>query len=384
MVVAKEQKGRTLSPELVIRMLASRAHGVVARAELLRAGLSAEAIRQRVDKGLLLPIHRGVYRAGHHARSVEARYLAAVKACGQEALLSGRAAAHLWRLIKGSSPQPEVLTPKERHVRGVRIRRARRSQLPNAVTHRGIPVTPVPRTLVDLASSLTESALARACHEAGVLYRTTPKQVDAVLRQLPNAPGRKKLERVLHGDVPVTLSRLESRFLELLREAGLPLPITNKVAGGHRVDCRWPEQQLTVELDSYRHHNSRHAWEMDRFREREARSRGDEFRRNTWRDCLRRPRRDAQGPPRAPWVRVSGVLVAMGQKVRTARSKRRSRSSGRASLRTGPRPRGQPRGRRSRPRVGRRRARAWSGSGASSPARSAPGPSVCCGACPPT
>jgi hypothetical protein len=139
----------------------------------------------------------------------------------------------------------------------------------------------VPRTLVDLASSLPDPALARACHEAGVLYRTTPKEVGAVLRRLPNAPGRAKLERVLHGDVPVALSRLESRFLKLLREARLPLPDTNQIAGKHRVDCRWPQYRLTVELDSYRFHNSHYSWGKDRLREREARTRGDEFRRYT-------------------------------------------------------------------------------------------------------
>jgi hypothetical protein len=50
------------------------------------------------------------------------------------------------------------------------------------------------------------------------------------------------------------------------------------------VDCRWPERRLTVELDSYRFHNSRHAWEEDRRRERQARARGDEHRRYTWAD----------------------------------------------------------------------------------------------------
>jgi hypothetical protein len=95
--------------------------------------------------------------------------------------------------------------------------------------------------------------------------------------------------RVLHGDVPVTLSRLEARFLELLGEAGLPLPVTNRVAGGHRVDCRWPQHRLTVELDSYRYHQSRHAWEQDRRREREARARADEFRRYTWGDVFEHP-----------------------------------------------------------------------------------------------
>ena len=87
----------------------------------------------------------------------------------------------------------------------------------------------------------------------------------------------------------VTLSRLESRFLERLRDAGLVLPKTNRPAGGRRVDCRWPEQRLTVELDSYRYHHSRHAWEQDRRREREARARGDEFRRYTYGDVFEHP-----------------------------------------------------------------------------------------------
>ena len=120
-------------------------------------------------------------------------------------------------------------------------------------------------------------------------YRTTPKEVNEVLRRLPNAPGRAKLMRALHGEIPVTLSRLESRFLKLLKDGRLPLLITNKVAGAHRVDCRWPEHRLTVELDSYRYHGSRHAWEKDRHREREARIRGDEFRRYSWTDVVEDP-----------------------------------------------------------------------------------------------
>jgi len=88
----------------------------------------------------------------------------------------------------------------------------------------------------------------------------------------------------------VTLSRLERAFLELLRDAGLPLPITNRPAGGRRVDCRWPEHRLTVELDSYRYHSSRLAWERDRRREREAYARGDQFRRYTYDDVFVNPR----------------------------------------------------------------------------------------------
>jgi very-short-patch-repair endonuclease len=156
----------------------------------------------------------------------------------------------------------------------------------DATTFRGIPVTTVPRTLVDLAAVLGLDELARACHEAGVHHRTTPAQVEAVQERRLRPPGAANLRRVLRGEVRVTLSTLERSFLTLLRDAGLPLPETNRTAGRRRVDCRWPEQRLTVELDSYRFHHSRHAWEQDRRREREARARGDEFRRFTFGDVL--------------------------------------------------------------------------------------------------
>jgi hypothetical protein len=159
----------------------------------------------------------------------------------------------------------------------------------DAATWRGIPVTTVPRTLVDLAAVLNADHLARACHEAGVRHGTGPALVEAVLARRPTAPGAAKLRRILRGDVRVTLSKLEARFLERMHEARLPLPQTNRVAGGRRVDCRWPEQRLTVELDSYRYHHSRHAWEQDRRREREAHARRDEFRRFTYGDVYENP-----------------------------------------------------------------------------------------------
>ncbi len=275
--------------ERELARIARSAHGVVTRAELLAAGVSAEEIRQRLLRGSLLREHRGVYRVGHRAPSVEACYLAAVRACGAGALLYRCAAAHLLVVIKGPPPPPEVIAPGgARHVPGVATYRTRRTE--DGFTCRGVPVTSVPRTLVDLAAILSENDLARACHEASVRYGTTPAAVDAVLARRPASKGAAKLRRVLHGDVHVTLSKLEDRFLELLTEACLPLPETNRPASGRRVDCRWPEHRLTVELDSYRYHSSRHAWEQDRLREREARARGDEFRRYSYGDVFERPR----------------------------------------------------------------------------------------------
>jgi very-short-patch-repair endonuclease len=275
--------------ERVMARIGGGAHGVVARVELLDAGVTAAEIEHRLAIGALIREYPGVYRVGHRAPSLEARYMAAVLACGEGALLSGRAAGYLFGAIKGPAPPPEVTAPTERRVRGVKTHRSRGLGREDATSWRGIPVTTLPRTLVDLAAVLDLDDLARACHEARVRHGTTPGQVEAVLARRPKSPGAAKLRAILRGDARVTLSKLEKRFLVLLRDAGLPLPQTNCRAGRHWVDCRWPELRLTVELDGYRYHNSRHAWEQDRRREREARARGDDFRRYTYGDVFEQP-----------------------------------------------------------------------------------------------
>ena len=259
------------------------------RGELLGAGVTEAEIKSRLRHGGLIPTHRGVFRVGHAAPSLEARYVAAVKACGDRSLLAGRAAAHLLGILKRSPSSPEVLTVSQRRPKGVVTRRARRTDLSDGTIWRGIPVITIPRILVDLAGVISEPELARAVHEAEVRFRTSPGSVETVLSRRHNWPGTRELRRVLWGDVPVTLGRLESTFVAAVRDAGLPRPETNRPAGSRRVDCRWAEHRLTVELDSYRYHHTRHSWEQDRQREREARARGDEFRRYTWADVAEDP-----------------------------------------------------------------------------------------------
>jgi hypothetical protein len=93
----------------------------------------------------------------------------------------------------------------------------------------------------------------------------------------------------MSGDVPLILSRLEKGFLRRLREARLPRPITNRRAGAHYVDCRWPDYKLTVELDSYT--SITPATAGSRTGAASARrARGDEFRRYTWGDVFEEPK----------------------------------------------------------------------------------------------
>jgi len=242
-----EHQSRTAEEKLA--RIATVAHGVVTRREAVDAGLTLAEVRHRLRVGALLVEFPGVYRLGHRAPSIEATYPAAVRACGEGALRAGQAAAHLLVLVKGSAPSPEVVTPTQRCARGVTTRRARRGIDPrDAMTWRGIPVTTVACTLVDLASILGEDDLARACHEAGVRYRTSPSDVAMVLARRPRCPGAARLRRVLHGDVAHDA-----------QQAGAWLP------------------------------RSRHAWEQDRRRGRAARARGDDFRRYSYGDVFETP-----------------------------------------------------------------------------------------------
>jgi hypothetical protein len=267
----------------LLTRLANGQKGLLSREELLAAGLSKGQVAWRVRSGLLIPEYEGIYRLGHAAPNLESSYLAAVLACGEGSLLSGRAAAHLYGLLRGR-PQPEVTTTTRRKPPGVVVHRVRTIHPRDVTEWRGIPVTTVPKTVADMAADSTPGDLAALFHEARIKFGVKPEYVEAVLAR-GRFRGAANLRRVIRGDERVLLSELERGFIALLQRHNLPLPRTNIPKDGHWVDCHWPEYRLTVELDTYRYHSTRHAWERDQKRERRARKRGD-YRRYVWGDVF--------------------------------------------------------------------------------------------------
>src|SRR4051794_9876975 len=96
--------------------IAARQYGCITATQLIDLGVSRPAINRWEKKGLLHREFRGVYRLGHRAPSIEARYMAAVLACGPGSALSGLAAAHHYRLIKRAPSLIEVSQRKERDI----------------------------------------------------------------------------------------------------------------------------------------------------------------------------------------------------------------------------------------------------------------------------
>ena len=86
-------RGKSDTVEQITARIATRAHGIVTRTELLDADVPEGRIDRRIEKGALIVEYPGVYRAGHRARSRESDYMAAVKAA--DGALCGNAAGHL-------------------------------------------------------------------------------------------------------------------------------------------------------------------------------------------------------------------------------------------------------------------------------------------------
>ncbi len=249
---------------------AGRQHGRISCKQLLELGVQRWRIDKWVSDGRLRPVHRGVYAVGHEAPSVLGDYMAAVLACSGGGRLSHRAEAHVMRLLPGKPPPPEVTVPTlaGRARPGIVIHRVKALHRLDVCTVHGIPMTTVPRTLLDLAPALDLAQLTRAVHEAWVHHRTTPRFIEACIARNPGKKGIAKLRVAIGSDT--TLSQLEDGFLALLRAHGLPKPRTNVDRGGDKVDCHWPALGLTVELLSYRFHASRQAFEIDVARRRRS------------------------------------------------------------------------------------------------------------------
>ena len=254
----------------IVARIARGQHGRVTRKQLLAESIDDGRIDGWIADGRLHRVHYGVLAVGHTAPSVDAEYMAAVLAGGEGAVLSHRAAAFKLGLIPGPPPSPEITVPTRAGLSrpGITIHRGDRPHPLDVSDLDGIPITTVPRVLVDLAARTAPDDLARLCHEGWINHRTKPGHVERCIARNPRKPGIRKLRLALGADV--LLSELESGFLKLLRRHRIPLPRTNIDHQGDKVDCHWPQFGLTVELLSYRFHASRQAFERDVARRRRS------------------------------------------------------------------------------------------------------------------
>ena len=255
----------------MIAGLAGRQHGVVSRGQLLAIGLSADQIDRRVRAGRLHPLYRGVYAVGHRVLSRKGHWMAAVLACGDGAVLSHRDAATLWGIRASAASRIDVTVPSRGGRAGRSRLRLHRVRLPAEETtiRDGIPVTTLPRTLLDLAAVVPGDALKKATKEAERLRLFDLAEVNRTLHGNTRRPGCRALRTALatYEEPAFTRSDLEGLMLALCERHRLPKPLVNTTVAGYEVDFLWSEPGLIVETDGRQDHLTRHAFEEDRARD---------------------------------------------------------------------------------------------------------------------
>jgi very-short-patch-repair endonuclease len=239
--------------------------------QLEALGFTERMVRVRAARSDLHRVHRGIYAVGHARLTARGRWMAAVLACGPGAVLSHRAAAalHDLRTIPGG---PVDVTAATRHaLKGIRCHFATASLHPDDVTTvDAIPVTTLERTHLDLAEILNPQRLRTSLEQLQHRNLLKLNRFEALIARSHGRHGLKPLQHALSeltDEVPWTQSELERAFLELVRDAGLPMPEVNVMVEDELVDFYWPRSDVVVEVDGYRFHNSRRSFDADRRRD---------------------------------------------------------------------------------------------------------------------
>jgi very-short-patch-repair endonuclease/predicted transcriptional regulator of viral defense system len=247
----------TPSIDAVLARIAARQHGLVRLAQLLAAGLSRQTIARRVREGRLHRVYQGVYALGHRGLSRHGLWLAAVLAAGEGAALSQLCAAALWDLRELRTDFVDVVAPTRRRLTGpIRVHASRTLDPSDVTKRRGIPVTTVARTLVDLTDIQTPHQLANVIHEAAYRRRFSVAATRAAMARATGRQNLRVLEKALAlnaGGSAGTRSANEDAFLSLLQSAAIPEPRVNTQLLGEEVDCHWPARKLVVEVDGEGH-----------------------------------------------------------------------------------------------------------------------------------
>jgi hypothetical protein len=242
-----------------VARLAARQYGHVTRAQLLRLGMHRRTISRRLDAGSLIRVHAGVYAVGHLREDPVARAMAAVLACGPNAVLSHHSAAALWGFRKWYGGPVHVTAPTLHRRRGIKAHRRPLTRR-EIRRHQGIPVTTPARTLLDIARDLPEKQLIRAINDALVAECLKDRhlhgtRLECYVGELSRSP--------LEDDVKPWIKRFD-----------LPEPLYNAKIGGYEADVYYPEAKLIVELDGWRFHRTKKAFEDDRERDAYMLARG--------------------------------------------------------------------------------------------------------------
>jgi Protein of unknown function (DUF559) len=265
---------------------------------LLDLGIGERRIESWLRRGRLHHHLRNVYLLGHEAITVKGRMLAPVLSYGDAAALSHRSGGQWWGFQRTARKDVDVTVPgrSRRGQDGVDLHLVRSLDPRDVTEHEGVPITTVPRTLLDLAEVVPKQRLKRAIEEADRLRLFDATALQELMARSPGRHGLKPLRELLADFLYDELGRseLEALFFDFCVEHELPQPAMNVSLLGYTVDAHWPGTNVIVEIDSRAFHLNAKAFEEDRLRDAALLLAGYRVLRITYRQLTREPDRVAQ------------------------------------------------------------------------------------------
>jgi hypothetical protein len=276
--------------------LAASQYGIVTRRQLAELGYSERMIVHAVRIGRLQTWHPGVYAVGHGGLSPHGLCKAAVVYRGEGALISFQSAVWLWGLErKLEIPVNITLRGAGNPRSAIGIHHAPELRDEDAATTERLPVTAVPRTLLDYASVAATYRLEGAIDRADQLELLDPAAIDRIVEEAEDHPGANRLRRAIqvYRQSGYTRSGGGEMMLEALAEAGVAEPAVNDRVGGYELDFYWEPERFAVELDGWDGERTLRSREEERRRREELATAGVETIRITGTRLKHEPRRVA-------------------------------------------------------------------------------------------
>lgn len=238
----------------------ARSFGVIAWRELRALGFGKSTISGMVDRGTLVPITHGVYAVGHRHLTREGWWSVAVRAGGDDALLSHRAGGAVRGLLRAVTTTDIIVSGAGgRGLRQIRPHRCDIDDDDRDVVH-GLPTTSLARTMMDIAGR-EPRRLVEALEQSLILQVYDHREMEAIIKRYRGCRGVARLRAaidVLPDDPGLFRSRAERRARDLILAAGMHAPEVNfwfvaGAGGGYELDLFWPGLWRNVEIDGPRH-----------------------------------------------------------------------------------------------------------------------------------
>jgi hypothetical protein len=250
-----------------VAALAAANNSIVECHELLQLGATYDWIARQVTAGWLTPLHRGIYLVGSAVPTLEARWTAAVRSGGPNAILLGLSGAVQWEMLpRHRVPDvDDVFVDRSVAARaGIRYRRLGWLTRREHRRRRGIPIGSPAAIVVSLAMELSTHELVHLMDRGEFHDRAIASDLERILRSGP-FHGRARIERAFRhfrdGESGFG-SGFEFNIDRALAELGAPPGLVNPLlrlrdGGTLRPDRYWPDARLIVEADGGFHSTER-------------------------------------------------------------------------------------------------------------------------------